>query len=351
MEHPRVTQEHIARKAGVTRASVSLALKGHPSISSQTRERIVRLATDMGYVPDPMLSALAVYRSRNRPVTFHGTVAWLVNSAYGYDWRAVQQFADYHTGACARAKRHGFTVEIYDLNLPKLTAERLAGIFRARNISGLLLCPQPRPDTILSFRWGDFSAVTFGYTLSSPHLHTVTSTQYRDMVLAMERVRAAGHQRVGLALSREHDLRTNHNYLAGYLVDRQLAGAVAIPVHDAAYDNAPALAKWLRRNKPDAIVSGGAVQLMTTLQKLGVRVPLQVALVSPNLAAAGHRLAGVVENSLEIGAVAMDFLVAMMQRGERGIPSTPQRIHVEGEWSAGRTLKEMQTAGKLVHFT
>jgi LacI family transcriptional regulator/LacI family repressor for deo operon, udp, cdd, tsx, nupC, and nupG len=30
----------------------------------------------------------------------------------------------------------------------------------------------------------------------------------------------------------------------------------------------------------------------------------------------------------------------MIHRQERGIPANPQRIHIEGRWLAGRTLRD-----------
>lgn len=340
MHHGRVTQQDVARQAGVTRASVSMALKGHPSIPEKTRRRIQRAAEKLGYRPDPMLSALAVYRSRHRPASFHGTLAWLINSSFGYDWRGVPQFRDYHLGAVNRAKRHGFMVETFDLNAAQMTVDRLAAIFRARNISGLLLCPQPRSETRLDFPWPDFSSVTFGYTLASPHLHTVVSTQYRDMLLTMEKVQARGYRRIGLILSHEHDLRTNYNYRAGLLIAQSFAPKAArLPPLDAPYGDHAPLADWLRRHRPDAVVACGGEACFQALQRIGVAVPGELGLAFPNLAKADNRFAGVVENSVEIGSVAVDVLVAMMQRGERGVPANPQRIHVEGEWQEGRSLR------------
>ena len=87
MEPRRVTQLDVARRAGVHRATVSMALRNHPNIPPATRDRILKIAATLGYSPDPMLSALAAYRSRQRGPTFHGTLAWLANSAFGFDWR------------------------------------------------------------------------------------------------------------------------------------------------------------------------------------------------------------------------------------------------------------------------
>ena len=47
-----VTHQTIADAAGVTRATVSPALRGHPRISAATREHIRRIADDLGYRPE-----------------------------------------------------------------------------------------------------------------------------------------------------------------------------------------------------------------------------------------------------------------------------------------------------------
>lgn len=340
MKFRRVTQQDIARKAGLTRAAVSMALKHHPSIPERTRERIVRLAEHMGYTPDPMLAALAAYRSGQRPAIYRGTLAWLVNSSFGFDWRNIPQFAEYHEGAATRATHHGYQLEIFNLHPSQMTQDRLASIFRARNITGLLLCPQPRSETTLDLPWQYFSSVTFGYTLSSPHLNTVISTQYQDMVLTMRQMQLRGYRRIGLMLSQEHDLRTNHNYHAGFLV-AQLATPPSrrVPPFTGDYSDHAKFAAWLRRCRPDSVVACGGRQCLETFRKLGTRYPQDLGVALPNLAKATPQVAGVVEKSTEIGSVAVDVLVAMMQRGERGVPESPLRIHVEGQWHDGRSLR------------
>ena len=111
MNGKRVTQSDVAKKCGVNRATVSLALKEHPSIPPITRDRVCAAARQLGYEPDPMLSALAAYRGRLRPSSFHGTLAWITRADRDFDWRAYRHFVDYFEGAKAGSKRHGFTPE------------------------------------------------------------------------------------------------------------------------------------------------------------------------------------------------------------------------------------------------
>ncbi len=345
MEPARVTQQDIARKAGVHRATVSMAFKGHPNIPPATRQRILKIAAELGYSPDPMLSALAAYRNRKRPASYHGTLAWLVNSAYGFDWRdrtLRPHFSDYFEGASAQAQRYGFQLEIFDFNAPRLTPARLASILSTRGVSGVLLCPQPRPETNLDFPWKNFSAVTFGYSLATPRLHTVSATQYRAMRQTVHELRRLGYRRIGLALDGDHDLRTDHNYLAGFLVEEHLAaGGTSVPMLTAPYTDYRAVTQWLRAHKPDAIVTGN-YHFLDVLRSLGCKVPDEIGVACPLLPSSDTELAGAIENSVEIGSVAVDFLIGMIHRQERGIPLNPQRIHVEGRWLPGKTLRPLE---------
>jgi len=104
------------------------------------------------------------------------------------------------------------------------------------------------------------------------------------------------------------------------------------------YTDQRAVGTWLRAHRPDAIVTGN-YHFLDVLCSLGKKVPDDLGVACPLLPSPDADLAGVIENSVEIGSVAVDFLIGMIHRQERGIPANPQRIHVEGRWLAGRTLR------------
>lgn len=337
----RITHKDIAQQLGVHRTTVSMALRGHPSIPQETRDRVAQVAADMGYAPDPMLTALSAYRSSRRPAAYQGVLAWVVNSADGYKWSSSKMYQDYHTGAIACARKHGFTMETIDLGAPGTSPASIARTLRARSMSGLLLCPQPRARMAIDFPWSDFSAITFGYTLEQPSLHTIVPAQYRNATRVMREFLRRGYRRIGLVFHDTHDARTDHNNLGAYLAERHfLTGHIKPLLYENHLDYRAELKAWLQKWRPDAIISG-LTDIIDQLQTLAVNVPGDVAVACPGLGTPDSKVAGVYEESLHVGEVAVDFLVAMMQRGERGVPAHPQRIHVEGSWVEASTLRPL----------
>lgn len=348
MDTKRVTQNDIARVVGLSRAAVTLALKSHPSIPASTRERVAKAAKELGYAPDPMLVALAAYRTRLRPSAYQGTLAWLVSNNARYDWRGVQTFRDYFKGAQRQANKHGYGLEVFDVSKRSMGPRKLADILRARNVPGLLLCPQPAANVEFEFPFQDFSVVTFGYTLIKPQLHTVTATQYRAMVLAMRKVRELGYKRIGLAVTTSHDERADHNYLAGYLLEEHLNHRRGDRIPPLRGDvTKQEMGAWIAKYKLDAVVIGEA-RFLNLIKDLGYRVPEDIGVACPVLFSDAGEISGVFENTQRTGEAAADFLVSLILRAERGIPDVPLRMHIEGSWIDGKTLRPASTASLTV---
>lgn len=354
-EH-RAVQQDIAVLAGVARSTVSLALRGHPKISPETRARIEQVARQLGYAPDPMLSALAAYRSRQRPAAFHGTLAWLVNSPAGsFQWERGPVFSAYFNGAAERAEFHGYRVETFVLQPPRLSAARVASILQARSISGILLCPQQKPETEMDFGWSDFSVVTFGYSLLRPALSTVASAHFLNTRQVVRRLAEHGYRRMGLVIDRSTDRRCGSTVYAGYLVEQALHPELARipPFFDYDYEEsraAPAeyarkVARYIRRHRIDAILTSDHL-ILEALRATRIAVPERLGVAGLSLPPEHGDLSGIVEDSRRIGAIAVDMLVGMIQRGERGIPDIPIRTHFEGVWTEGRTLRRHPEAAK-----
>ncbi|QYY37269.1 LacI family DNA-binding transcriptional regulator [Ruficoccus sp. ZRK36] len=329
--------------AGVHRSTVSLVFRNHPSIPDGTRERILAIANKLGYTPDPMLAALAAYRKRQHPSDYKATVVWLVKDQKIYDWRDTPMFVEYYEGAYARLAQYGYKLEIFELNTKEISPRRVASIFRSRNIPGILLCPQPTPNVHLDFPWEHFSSVTFGYTLVEPQLHVVAASQYRANRVTMMELKKRGYKRIGFTYNGEFNRRTDHNYMAGYLVEtieEDYKRLVVPPLVSPIRERPEELLKWCRRYKVDAIVTPDS-QILEVAERCGLSCPEDIGIACTPLYKPDGKLSGYYEHSIHTGEAAADFLIAMIQRGERGIPKIPHRLHIDGIWCPGSTLRPL----------
>lgn len=347
MANPRVTQREIAIKAGVGRTAVSLALKDHPKISKPTKARILKVAKSLGYVPDPMLSALAAYRTQKRTRAYQGSLVWLANATDDFKWRHASHYVGYYEGAKERAAFHGYQLEEFTTEAREIYPTRIASIFRARSVNGILLCPQPKPDMDMAFPWEGFALVTFGYSLRSPLLNTVASAHFLNMRNAMRHLFEYGYRRIGLLIDRRLDERCGSNICAGFLIEQEMNKKLkripplldydSAPEHRAAY--ATLLASYVRQHDLDAIVTAD-YSILGVLRDAGLRVPQDLGVAGISLSSQEITLSGIVEDCAKIGAIAVDQLVGMVQRGEYGVPPMPIRTHLEGTWHDGQTLKK-----------
>ncbi len=345
----RVSQQNVADAAGVHVTTVSLALRNSSRLLPETREKIQKIAQELGYQPDPMLSALTVYRRKVRMPYFQGTLAWLDNLKKSGAKPSTKVFSEYWDGARERCEELGYHIEEFSSSDMSLT--RISNILKARGITCILLPPQPRQAAHMRMDWENFSALSFGFSLTYPRLHLVTNAQYRSARLAVRTMRRYGYRRIGLATLDDIEVRTDHNFSSGYLAEHRLGGRKPLPIFEYSYgkkasrrSHAAEFAKWFRTNKPDAVLYLDN-DVPNALKELGVG-PESCGYASLAAPAEGGAIAGVYQNGKLVGRTAVDYLVDMYNRNERGVPKYPFRLLVEGYWVDGDSLPRRVLPGQ-----
>lgn len=341
--HPRrPTQKDIAALAGVHYSVVCRALQNHPSIPAVTRERVQKIADEIGYRPDPTLSALAAYRSSLRPPAFQGQLAWLTSSDPGTTWRRVDVFAEYMQSATAQASRHGYNLLDYGLDSPSMTPRRLAAIMKARNVRGILICPQPEGQSVIDLPWENFSAVTLGHALTRPHLHVVSADHFRSTRHIFQKLRQLGYRRIGLAMPPDLNARLGGDFLAAYLLEQQAIpwNSRLTPFLDATNPLRPRFAAWLREARPDVVITTN-YGYPDCLVELGFRIPDDIGVAVLFKKVHNDAFAGIDQNPQKVAVVATNILVSMIQRNECGVAQLAQHIKVEGTWVDGGSVRQV----------
>lgn len=81
-----ITMADVARAAGVHQTTVSLALRSHPRIPENTRKRIQQVAEEMGYRPNPLVSALIAQRRLGLAFSSGSVLAYLHSQHTNDGW-------------------------------------------------------------------------------------------------------------------------------------------------------------------------------------------------------------------------------------------------------------------------
>lgn len=189
--------------------------------------------------------------------------------------------------------------------------------------------------------WSHFAAVSIGYSLTRPLLHRVTTNRFRAMRMAMEHLRRVGYRRIGLAIHLDQDSRVDHQWSAAFAWEQQQPPASTrtqpLVIGERNWTER-AFVKWFNENQPEVIL-GYDPGIIRWLEKLGKRVPEDVGFVHLWNPDQSGQYAGIYHNPPAIGAAAVDFLVGMIHRNERGLPSAPQTLLLDAVWQNGATLK------------
>lgn len=340
----RITQRELARLADVSHTTVSLALRGHPSIPEATRDKITKLARRHHYRPDPALAALNAYRLGSAAPRFHGTIGWLTCFASSGGWRKMIQAEGYFLGAKEKAERLGYRLEEVWATEPGLTSARLTQILLSRGIRGLVVAPLPQAHGNIALDWRYFSAAALGYSLAEPPLHVVMNHQFRNMKHLVFELRRLGYQRIGFAMPALNDERVDHNYLSGYwTAQHNLPRASQLsPLLPETFERTGFL-RWFKRLKPDAIVvaASSAYAVIEWLNGDGVTVPDDVGVAVASTPFRDHHISGIDENVRLVGSMAVDTVIGMIHRNESGVPANPWRILAEGTWFPGHTVRSV----------
>ena len=348
----RVTFADVAREAKVHPTTVSMAMRNHPRLPLETRQRIQEIAKDMGYRPDPAVQALVAYRRRVKASRMPSTIAYVTNWDTRFGWKQVTAHPDFYAGAQSMADMLGYKMEHFWMGEPGMTHSRLNQILRTRGINGLIIASHRREvDVALHFAWEEFSAVKIDYFPHMPALHNVTNNQCGIIRLAMQHVRAAGYKRIGFVMHRGWDHSVDNLWTAGFLCDQsKLPAADHVPIlyfpgehpidawmnesRSNVQVDAGDFLEWYRRYKPDVILSNRTF-VQAAFEQCGLSIPRDVAFVDLFLDQGGGFYAGVRQSHHTVGELAVELLAGQLMHNKCGIPQVAHTTFVEGTWFGG----------------
>jgi LacI family transcriptional regulator len=336
----------IAQRAGVHVTTVSLALRNSPSLPVETREWLQKLAREMGYVPDPALTALQAYR-RQASVNLPGlAIAYLCFNPTA-SWTGVgKAHFEVYQGCVRRCKELGYHLELIWVKDPRLSMKRCRDILNTRNPAGLVLSAIHGGRSRYKLDLSGFAAVRVDQGLVQPRLHTVGSNQFQNIKLAVRKAYRLGYRRVGLALMNPFNESVNGFWSGGFWSEQSKRRREdwVQPFLPPNWEPEPFF-EWMERERPEVVVTNHADnKIPTWIRSRGLRIPEDVGYIQIGSTDVPTNYAGVDEDNTAVGRTIIDKLVAIIHRNERGVPSGPELTLIEGCWRDGDSVRDLRGA-------
>ncbi len=281
------TVKDVALHAGVSRATASRALSDYGVVNSQTRDRVVRSAAELGYVPNVIARSMRAGSSQ--------TVGLIITevglSVFDLAMRVVIE----------AAHARGYQVLVANTN-ENLTAEKDAvRVMLEKQVDGVILVPSAVADVrfLSASSLKGKPIVLLDRSLDELALPSVTADNFRGASDAVRHLAENGHTRIGFVVSTSNILgvtserpdglvSTLHDRVEGYLAG--LADANLDSSEDwlqFSGDSGEAAVLATRRmlqssNPPSAIIGSNAnvaLAILTVAKELGLTVGREISVI------------------------------------------------------------------------
>lgn len=338
-----LNMQKVAEAAGVSKSSVSLALRDDPRLAAGTRRRIQEVAAQMGYRKNPIVASLMAQLRVSHTPKFHANIA-LINCSSNRTIFDLHPYDEFRRGIRERADKAGYGLEEFWAEEPAVKPTRLIEILVARSIKGVILAAPPEPKRLFPdhpelFR--DFCVTVIGVDRTDPPLPRAASNHFRAARAAVEAVFRLGYRRPALYVSDRTDRLLDRRWSAGFSAGMHDApmpaegrlGPLFFDVPDRA-----AFAKWVKAGDPDVIITDEPLAL-EWLQDLKLSVPEDIGLVHLNWGPHLRDWAGMQQASRTVGASAADLTILQITNNETGPLEHPKLVLIESEFVPGPSLK------------
>ncbi|MCF7923714.1 MAG: LacI family transcriptional regulator [Candidatus Izimaplasma sp.] len=203
-----VTIKDISKKSGVSIATVSKALNNYSDISVKTKDTIVKLAKEMGYVPNSSAQSLKTQHSYTIGIIFEDV------TDYGLQHPLFSKILESYKNVI---ESKGYDIMFLAKNMGNQTGSYLQHSMRKQVDGILVLCEDFNSDEMIELYQSDIPTVLIDYSV--PSAVTVTSNNNQGMEQGVRFLRDLGHKKIA------HIYGDRHTYIGG---QRKLAFEVSM---------------------------------------------------------------------------------------------------------------------------
>lgn len=329
----------LAKICGVSKSTVSRALRNDPILSKATIEKVQETARKMGYQQNPFVSAWMSHVRKRGPAELYSTIGWLSFEKKKDFWTKPTYFNGLIKGARKQLELCQCNLEEFWIHERKMSPNRLVQILKSRGISGLLI-PHYTVGSIgpeiEEFR-KNFHCVAIDKPI--PDLPCVGVDLFGNMRMAIQSARQLGYRKIGFCAYRPHETGSDYACCSRYLAyNNQIEDRHRIPYLEVEGDNLELkFLKWFERYRPEVVICQNPF-CKPALSKAGYRIPEDVGIVHTNLNDVVAGMTGIQQRHPRIGAKAASLLLSQMSQPHY-FDDINAHVYVSGKWVEGETTK------------
>jgi len=284
------TIEDVARRAGVSRSTVSLVINKSPLVKDATREKVERVIEEINYVPNSNARGLSARVTNNLGI--------VIMQDYLPTSTEISYDNDQHIGLCSFNISNGIMAGLEGTDYGVITErfcsvgapEALPRMLLEKRIDGLFVVGLPYSDCFIdNLRKTGIPFVIVGVSSCEDGIDSIYANPYDGTKMAVEELIRTGHRKICMlncsAWLSGHRLRLN-----GYRTALEEHGFEFDPAWNLSAEKnngmnaGKAFAEfWEAGNRPDAIVAANAQSAtgaMVYLYSQGVRIPDDISVIA-----------------------------------------------------------------------
>lgn len=317
-EPKSVTLEDVARAAKVSISTVSRAISQPGRVGEKTRQRVLQVIDEMGYVPSRVARRLRMDRGHANLI---GLVLPDIQNPF---------FADLARGVEDVAQKHGYAVFLGNSDEDPRKEQHYLEAMRAESVDGVIVPPiSERDEAVAQLSRSGVPVVCVDRRLSIVDTDTVVVDNVRGAYKATDHLIQLGHRRIGFIEGRP-EISTSRERMEGYrraLEEHELPFERALVREgDSRQASGARLARELLTvsERPTALLVGNNLMTLGALEAshaLGLRIPEELAIVGyddmPWALALNPPLTAVRQPGYEVGQRAMELLLERINNPTR----------------------------------
>ena len=332
-----LTVRDLARLTGLSKSTVSYALRDSGRIKASTRLRVQTFARSLGYTPNLVAATLA---SSKKTGPVHA-----LRIAFVTDLASVGYNTQWFSATRPFLENLGYAAEAFDLHRHHLSPAALRKRLYHEGYSGVIFSEiREERSEIFAEDWSPFCVVTTRRAHHYTPFDQVRTNPFETVATAWRKTREAGYRRVGFLLCRHHPHRMLDDFEregALFVMQQHLeTGEVAIPPYLGNLSDPDAIRAWQLLHQPDAVVGFNFFHY-TLLEQAGYRMPRDFGFVSLHAQGSSSETAHVAHvdpGEDEIPRISAEYMDELIRHRRMGYPKSPREILAAVTWAPGPTL-------------